>query len=93
MGKRSALIDKVSLRDEHGEIVPAWYNENVGTTFNQGRRISDNGQQVRPLPPHRRTWTGLTYFAYQSSVGIVPALWALGSSLLTFGLVRVTPLT
>lgn len=91
MGRRSALIDKVSLRDEHGEIVSAWYNEDVGTTLNQARWKTDNEQQVRPLPPHRRTWTGVTYFAYQSSVGIIPALWALGSSLLTFGLVRMLP--
>ncbi|KIX99049.1 uncharacterized protein Z520_05510 [Fonsecaea multimorphosa CBS 102226] len=69
MGRLSALVDKLSLRDEHGQIVSAFYNEDI-----------------RPLPPSRRTWTGLTYFSYQCSVGVIIALWSLGSSLLAFGL-------
>lgn len=38
------------------------------------------------MPPHRRTWTGVTFFAYQSSVGIIIVTWGAGASLLGLGL-------
>ncbi|KAF7557591.1 hypothetical protein G7Z17_g511 [Cylindrodendrum hubeiense] len=63
------FVDKVALRDEKGEPVSMWYNEDI-----------------RPIPPHRRTWTSWTYFSYQSGVGIIIVTWSTGASLLGLGL-------
>ncbi|OQU97304.1 hypothetical protein CLAIMM_03253 isoform 1 [Cladophialophora immunda] len=63
------ILDWVILKDERGELVDIWYNEDI-----------------RPLPPSRRTWTRSTFFTYQASIGIIIAVWSNGSGLLNFGL-------
>lgn len=91
------VVDKITLRDENGNTVSQWYNEDVSVSRHCLSRIQCVTcrltvlNQIRPIPPHRRTWTALTYFSYQSGVGIIIVTWSTGASLLGLGLVCVRP--